>query len=106
MVGLCRTLRNSSRLRAFDKYVYSPWRGPAPAAAGFGCRYGHRHRRRDRCLRADDHARRDRWGFGVILVTDALCSSADDTHDAVMNVYMNRFGEQIECVTAETLLYS
>ena len=32
------------------------------------------------------------WGFRVILVTDALCSSADETHDAMMNVYMNRFG--------------
>ena len=39
------------------------------------------------------------WGFRVILVTDALCSSADETHDAMMNVYMNRFGEQVETVT-------
>jgi isochorismatase family protein len=36
------------------------------------------------------------WGFRVILVTDALCSSADETHNAMMNVYMNRFGEQVE----------
>jgi len=43
-------------------------------------------------------------GFRVILVTDALCSSADETHDAMMNVYMNRFGEQVETVTTETLL--
>ena len=46
------------------------------------------------------------WGFGVILVTDALCSSADETHDAMMNVYMNRFGEQVETVTTVTLLES
>ena len=44
------------------------------------------------------------WGFRVILVTDALCSSADETHDAMMNVYMNRFGEQVETVSTETLL--
>jgi nicotinamidase-related amidase len=44
------------------------------------------------------------WGFRVILVTDALCSSADETHDAMMNVYINRFGEQVETVTTETLL--
>jgi len=44
------------------------------------------------------------WGFRVILVTDALCSSADETHDAMMAVYLNRFGEQVECVTTETLL--
>ena len=46
------------------------------------------------------------WGFRVILVTDALCSSADETHDAMMNVYMNRFGEQVETVTTQTFLES
>ena len=46
------------------------------------------------------------WGFRVILVTDALCSSADETHDAMMNIYMNRFGEQVETVTTNTLLES
>ena len=46
------------------------------------------------------------WGFSVILVTDALCSSADETHDSMMNIYMNRFGQQVECVTTETLLGS
>ena len=46
------------------------------------------------------------WGFRVILVTDALCSSADETHDSMMNIYMNRFGQQVECVTTETLLES
>jgi nicotinamidase-related amidase len=44
------------------------------------------------------------WGFRVILVTDALCSSADETHDAMMNVYTHRFGEQVETVTTDTLL--
>jgi hypothetical protein len=44
--------------------------------------------------------------FRVILVTDALCSSADETHDAMMNVYTNRFGEQAETVTTNTLLES
>ena len=43
------------------------------------------------------------WGFRVILVTDALCSSADETHDAI---YMNRFGEQVETVTTDTILES
>ena len=44
------------------------------------------------------------WGFRVILVQDALCSSADETHDAMMDIYMSRFGEQVETVTTETLL--
>jgi nicotinamidase-related amidase len=46
------------------------------------------------------------WGFRVILVTDALCSSREETHDAMMDVYMNRFGQQVECVTTETVLDS
>jgi nicotinamidase-related amidase len=44
------------------------------------------------------------WGFRVILVTDALCSSANETHDSIMNIYMNRFGQQVECVATESLL--
>jgi nicotinamidase-related amidase len=44
------------------------------------------------------------WSFRVILVTGALCSSADETHDAMMNIYLNRFGEQVETVTTDTLL--
>jgi hypothetical protein len=39
-------------------------------------------------------------------VQDALCSSADETHDAMMDIYMNRFGEQVETATTETLLES
>jgi nicotinamidase-related amidase len=35
------------------------------------------------------------WGFRVILVTDALCSSADETHDAMMKVHMNRFASRL-----------
>jgi nicotinamidase-related amidase len=42
------------------------------------------------------------WGFRVIL----LCSSADETHDAMLNVYMNRFGEQVETATTQTLMES
>jgi hypothetical protein len=57
-------------------------------------------------LRARDHARRHRLGFRVILVTDALCSSADETHDAMMDIHLNRFGEQVETVTTDTLLES
>lgn len=44
------------------------------------------------------------WGFRAILVVDALCSSADETHDAMMNIYTNRFGQQVECVTTNMVL--
>jgi nicotinamidase-related amidase len=92
--------------RVFDKHVYSPWTGTDL----------HQQLRRagvdtiivtggetDVCLLATMLGAID-WGFRVILVMDALCSSADETHDAMMNVYMNRFGEQVECVTTEILL--
>lgn len=43
-------------------------------------------------------------GFRVVLVNDAICSSADQTHDALMEVYNSRFSKQIEAMTmAETL---
>ncbi len=44
------------------------------------------------------------WGFRVVLVTDALCSSADETHDAMMDLYCNRFGEQVETAPTEVVL--
>jgi nicotinamidase-related amidase len=43
-------------------------------------------------------------GLRVILVTDALCSSADETHDAVMALYRSRFSHQIEAATTDEVL--
>ena len=43
-------------------------------------------------------------GLRVVLATDALCSSSDETHDALMTLYRDRFGQQIEAATAETVL--
>lgn len=43
-------------------------------------------------------------GYRVIVVTDALCSSADETHEAVLSVYASRYGQQIETVTTTELL--
>jgi nicotinamidase-related amidase len=109
MVGLVPELAQFvPPARTFDKHVYSPWTG------------SHLHLQlrgagmdtviitggeTDVCVLATALGAID-WGFRVILVTDALCSSADETHDSMMNVYMNRFGEQVECVTTETLLDS
>lgn len=39
-------------------------------------------------------------GYRVVLTMDALCSSADETHDAMLRIYDSRFGMQVE--TAET----
>ena len=43
-------------------------------------------------------------GFRVVLVRDALCGSADETHDALMTVYTSRFSEQIEAVSMQEVL--
>jgi nicotinamidase-related amidase len=42
-------------------------------------------------------------GFRVVIVEDALCSSSDAGHDALMTLYRNRFSEQIELIKAEEL---
>ena len=42
-------------------------------------------------------------GFRVVIVEDALCSSSDAGHDALMTLYRNRFSEQIELIRAEAL---
>ena len=89
-----------------DKPVYSPW---------FGARMAEALRGRtvdtmvisgtetEVCvlatvLGAIDH------GYRVIIATDAVCSSADSTHDAMLNIYHSRFGMQVEAVTVEEIL--
>jgi nicotinamidase-related amidase len=43
-------------------------------------------------------------GYPVILVHDAVCSSSDEGHDALLRVYHRRYSEQIETAAAETIL--
>ncbi len=42
-------------------------------------------------------------GFRVVIVEDALCSSSDEGHDALMTMYRMRFHEQIDLMSAEEL---
>jgi nicotinamidase-related amidase len=42
-------------------------------------------------------------GFRVVIVEDALCSSSDEGHDALMTMYRTRLQEQIDVVKAEDL---
>jgi nicotinamidase-related amidase len=42
-------------------------------------------------------------GLRVVIVEDALCSSSDTGHDALMLLYRNRFAEQIELVRFDEL---
>jgi nicotinamidase-related amidase len=43
-------------------------------------------------------------GYRVVLATDALCSSPDETHDALMTLYGRRFSAQIETAESEAIL--
>jgi nicotinamidase-related amidase len=42
-------------------------------------------------------------GFRVVIVEDALCSSSDEGHDALMTMYRTRLHEQIDVVKAAEL---
>jgi len=107
MIGLVPDSRSCvPPARTYDKNVYSPWTGTdlpqqlRGAAIDTVIITGGET---GVCVMATMLSAID-WGFRVVLVTDALCSSADETHDAMMNVYMNRFGKQVETVTMQTLL--
>jgi nicotinamidase-related amidase len=43
-------------------------------------------------------------GYRVILVRDAVCSSSDEGHDALMQIYHRRYTEQIEVADASTIM--
>jgi nicotinamidase-related amidase len=43
-------------------------------------------------------------GYRVILVRDAVCSSSDEGHDALMKLYHQRYNEQIEVADAATVI--
>jgi len=45
-------------------------------------------------------------GYRVVLVTDALCSASDETHDALLTLYQHRFSEQIETADSEEILHA
>src|SRR5207253_10854854 len=44
------------------------------------------------------------FGYRVVVVIDAVCSSDDETHEALMTLYRRRFSQQVEIVDSETLL--
>jgi nicotinamidase-related amidase len=45
-------------------------------------------------------------GYRVIVVRDAVCSSADEGHDALLNLYQQRYSIQVEVADAETIIRS
>ena len=43
-------------------------------------------------------------GYRVVIASDALCSSSDETHDALMSVYERRYSQQVELVNTDLIL--
>jgi nicotinamidase-related amidase len=89
-----------------DKRVYSPWtegRLDAMVTSGEFNTLVVTGGETDVCVLATVLGAIDR-GFRVIIATDAICGSADETHDAAKKVYASRFGEQVEIATTEEIL--
>lgn len=89
-----------------DKRVYSPWNGSqlhdrlramgADTLVISGAET-------DVCVLAAVLGAVD-LGYRVVLPIDALCSSSDETHDALMKLYSQRFSQQVETAPSETIL--
>jgi nicotinamidase-related amidase len=91
-----------------DKRLYSPFSEPALPQL---LQHGHidtlviSGAETDVCVLAAAIDAVDR-GYRVVLAEDALCSSSDQTHDALMTLYHRRFSLQIETAETEAILAS
>jgi nicotinamidase-related amidase len=43
-------------------------------------------------------------GYRVVVAQDAVCSSSDTSHDALIDLFKRRFDVQIEAADAEEIL--
>lgn len=43
-------------------------------------------------------------GFSIVLPINALCSTSDGEHDALVDLFHKRFGVHVEATTTEELL--
>lgn len=106
-LGLLPTLERIARPgHVHDKSVYSPWcqTGLETALRASGVNtLVISGAETDVCVLATVLGAVDR-GFRVVVATDAVCSSADQTHDAVMVVFRSRLGQQIETATTGQIL--
>ena len=92
--------------RHWDKHGYSPWLGgglhAALRTAGIDTLVVS-GAETEVCVLATVLGAID-LGYRVIIATDAVCSSADSTHDAILEVYHGRFGMQVETAEVDELL--
>lgn len=109
LVGLMPSLeRFVPPASVLDKHVYSPWTEGQLDALLRGSGIDTlviTGGETDVCVLATVLGAIDR-GFRTVLVTDAICSSSDETHDALMRLYHSRFSEQVEVAASEEVLES
>ena len=89
-----------------DKHVYSPWTEGRLDALLSGTDVDTlviTGGETDVCVLASALGGIDR-GYRVVLVGDALCSFIDETHDALMELYLTRFTEQLEVTTVDEVV--
>ena len=92
--------------RQLDKAVYSPWFGSDLISA---LRFAHTDTiivtggETDVCVATTIMGAMDH-GFRVVLPTDAVFGSADETHDAMLRIFESRFGLQLVTCTTQDLL--
>lgn len=89
-----------------DKRVYSPWfstdlhnrlrSGNIDTLVVTGCET-------EVCVLATVLGAID-LGYRIIVVKDAICSSADSTHEAMLQIYDSRYSTQVETSTTEEVL--
>jgi len=92
--------------RVLDKETYSPWVQPeldAMLRADGIDTLVITGAETDVCVLAAVMGAVDR-GYRIVIPTDALCSSSDKTHDALLTLYRERYGQQVETVTTDELL--
>ncbi|QND23766.1 cysteine hydrolase (plasmid) [Rhizobium leguminosarum bv. viciae] len=94
--------------RIFDKVTYSPWIGgelhqilSSEAVDALVLTGGET----DVCVLAAALGAID-LGYRVIVLRDAVCSGADETHDASLEVLGDRFSVQLDLLTTEEFLSS
>lgn len=92
--------------RVFDKVVYSPWidgRLHAHLQSAEVSTLVITGGETDVCVLSAILGAID-LGYRVILLSDAICSGADETHDASLKLLGDRFSVQLEIVTTEAFL--